>query len=117
MKEALEKIVHVRLSVAQPKNAPVQSTESKLVKYKPTQQSTAFEPGAKKRIIRMVEMPVDPLKPPKFKHRRVPKASGSPPLPVMHSPPRPVSVKRPTGLEDPSLHFQLEESKRLHKFL
>ncbi|XVF63128.1 hypothetical protein PTKIN_Ptkin09bG0064100 [Pterospermum kingtungense] len=37
----------------------------------------------------MVEMPVDPLEPPKFKHERVPKTSGSPPVPVMHSPPRP----------------------------
>ena len=45
------------------------------------------------RVIRMVEMPVDPLEPPKFKHKRVPKASGSPPVPVMHSPPRPVTVK------------------------
>ncbi|KAJ0763380.1 putative SKI-interacting protein, SKIP [Helianthus annuus] len=41
----------------------------------------------------MVEMPVDPLEPPKFKHKRVPKANGSPPVPVMHSPPRPVTVK------------------------
>ncbi|XP_031092350.1 SNW/SKI-interacting protein A-like [Ipomoea triloba] len=41
----------------------------------------------------MVEMPVDPLEPPKFKHKRVPKASGSPPVPVMHSPPCPVTVK------------------------
>ncbi|XP_020204355.1 SNW/SKI-interacting protein [Cajanus cajan] len=41
----------------------------------------------------MVEMPVDLLEPPKFKHKRVPKASGSPPVPVMHSPARPVTVK------------------------
>ncbi|KAK0603861.1 hypothetical protein LWI29_009516 [Acer saccharum] len=41
----------------------------------------------------MVEKPVDPLEPPKFKHKRVPKASGSPPVPIMHSPPRPVKVK------------------------
>ncbi|CAN1232343.1 SNW/SKI-interacting protein [Linum perenne] len=41
----------------------------------------------------MVEMPVDPLEPPKFKHKRIPRASGSPPVPVMHSPPRPVTVK------------------------
>jgi SNW domain-containing protein 1 len=41
----------------------------------------------------MSEMAVDPLEPPKFKHKRVPRASGSPPVPVMHSPPRPVTVK------------------------
>lgn len=92
-KAALEKIVNVRLSAAQPKNVPTQSQESKYIKYKPSQQSAAFNSGAKERIIRMVEMPVDPLEPPKFKHKRVPKASGSPPVPVMHSPPRPVTVK------------------------
>ncbi|CAA7396155.1 unnamed protein product [Spirodela intermedia] len=92
-KAALEKIVNARLSAAQPKNVPTQSSESKFIKYKPSQQSSAFNSGAKERIIRMVEMPVDPLEPPKFKHKRVPKASGSPPVPVMHSPPRPVTVK------------------------
>ncbi|XP_055800795.1 SNW/SKI-interacting protein A [Solanum dulcamara] len=92
-KAALEKIVNVRLSAAQPKNVPTQSQESKFIKYKPSQQAAAFNSGAKERIIRMVEMPVDPLDPPKFKHKRVPRASGSPPVPVMHSPPRPVTVK------------------------
>lgn len=92
-KAALEKIVNVRLSAAQPKNVPKHSSDSKFIKYKPSQQSAAFNSGAKERIIRMVEMPVDPLEPPKFKHKRVPKASGSPPVPVMHSPPRPVTVK------------------------
>ncbi|KAL6984752.1 hypothetical protein U1Q18_018134 [Sarracenia purpurea var. burkii] len=92
-KAELEKIVNRRLSAAQPKNVPTQSSDSKFIKYKPSQQSAAFNSGAKERIIRMVEMPVDPLEPPKFKHKRVPKASGSPPVPVMHSPPRPVTVK------------------------
>lgn len=92
-KAALEKIVNVRLSAAQPKNVPQQSSEATHIKYTPSQQSVAFNSGAKERIIRMVEMPKDPLEPPKFKHKRVPKASGSPPVPVMHSPPRPVTVK------------------------
>ncbi|KAF5748550.1 SNW/SKI-interacting protein [Tripterygium wilfordii] len=92
-KTALEKIVNVRLSAAQPKNVAKQSSDSKYIKYKPSQQSAAFNSGAKERIIGMMEMPVDPLEPPKFKHKRVPKASGSPPVPVMHSPPRPVTVK------------------------
>ncbi|MFS7958952.1 putative SKI-interacting protein, SKIP [Helianthus anomalus] len=70
-KEALENIVNVRLSAAQPKNVQTQSQDSKFIKYKPSQQSAAFNSGAKERIIRMVEMPVDPLEPPKFKHKRV----------------------------------------------
>ncbi|KAL3532515.1 hypothetical protein ACH5RR_006036 [Cinchona calisaya] len=92
-KAALEKIVNVRLSAAQPKNVPAQSSDSKFIKYKPSQQLAAFNSGAKERIIRMVEMPVDPLEPPKFKRKRVPKASGSPPVPVMRSPPRAATVK------------------------
>uniref|UniRef100_A0A0D6QT85 SKI-interacting protein SKIP SNW domain-containing protein n=1 Tax=Araucaria cunninghamii TaxID=56994 RepID=A0A0D6QT85_ARACU len=92
-KNALEKIVNVRLSAAQPKNVPQQSNDVTHIKYTPSQQSAAFNSGAKERIIRMVDMPKDPLEPPKFKHKRVPRASGSPPVPVMHSPPRPVTVK------------------------
>ncbi|XP_052143944.1 SNW/SKI-interacting protein A [Oryza glaberrima] len=92
-KAALEKVVNVRLSAAQPKNVPTHDSESKFIKYKPSQQSAAFNSGAKERIIRMSEMAQDPLEPPKFKHKRVPRASGSPPVPVMHSPPRPVTVK------------------------
>jgi SNW domain-containing protein 1 len=39
------------------------------------------------------DMPVDPLEPPKFRHKKVPRGPGSPPVPVMHSPPRALSVK------------------------
>lgn len=92
-KAALEKIVNVRLSAAQPKNVASQSTDTKFIKYRSSQQSAAFNSGAKERIIALSVVPVDPLEPPKFKHKRVPKASGSPPVPVMHSPPRPVTVK------------------------
>jgi len=33
------------------------------------------------------------MEPPKFRHKKVPRGTGSPPVPVMHSPPRPVTVK------------------------
>ncbi|GJS83952.1 SNW/SKI-interacting protein-like protein [Tanacetum coccineum] len=92
-KAALEKIVNVRLSVSQPKSVETRSQDSKFIKYKPSQQSAAFNSGANERIIRMAEMQVDPFEPPKFKHKKIPKASGSPPVPVMHSPPRPVTVQ------------------------
>ncbi|KAK9715394.1 hypothetical protein RND81_06G161900 [Saponaria officinalis] len=87
-KAAIEEIVIAKLGAAQPK-----SSECKFIKYKPSQQSRDFNSGAKERIIRVMEMPVDPLEPPKFKHKKVPKGSGSPPVPVLHSPPRPVTVE------------------------
>ncbi|GAU32703.1 hypothetical protein TSUD_145770 [Trifolium subterraneum] len=92
-KAALKKIVNVRLSAAQPKNVPKHNSDSKYIKYKPSQQNETFNSGARERVIRMVQMSVDSLEPPKFKHKRVPKASGSPPVPLMHSPPRSVTVK------------------------
>ncbi|PWA35784.1 collinsiaVII-like protein [Artemisia annua] len=66
---------------------------SKFIKYKPSQQSAAFNSGANERIIRLTEMQVDAFEPPKSNHKRIPKANGSPPVPVMHSPLRPVTVQ------------------------
>lgn len=82
-KAALEKKLGFRLF----------SSDSEFIKYKPSQQSATFNSGAKERIVHIVEMPVDALEPPKFKHKRVPKASGSSPVPVMRSPPQPMTVK------------------------
>jgi len=48
---------------------------------------------ANERIIQMQDMPVDPLDPPKFSHVKVPRGSGSPPVPVMHSPPRALTAQ------------------------
>jgi hypothetical protein len=70
----------------------------------------------------MVEAQVDPMEPPKFKHKRVPRSGGSPPPPVLHSPPRNVvSIqvrycgnyellretfgKRPSSLENSPVYF------------
>ncbi|EOA37292.1 hypothetical protein CARUB_v10010911mg, partial [Capsella rubella] len=91
-KAAIEKI----LNAAQPNNVVKPLGDLKYINYKPSlQRSAAFSPGAKERSIRVSEMLVDPLAPPKFRHKRVPKASGgsSEAVPVMHSPPRAVILK------------------------
>lgn len=95
-KAELEKIVNSVVNAA-----PTQSLESKFIMYRPSQQSVDFYSGAKRRILRVVAMPLDPLEPPKLKHKRVPKASGSLPVPVMHSPPRPVTMKDQLDLRIP----------------
>jgi SNW domain-containing protein 1 len=41
----------------------------------------------------MVEAQVDPMEPPKHKHSKVPRGPPSPPVPVLHSPPRKVTVE------------------------
>uniref|UniRef100_A0A7N2KLT6 SKI-interacting protein SKIP SNW domain-containing protein n=1 Tax=Quercus lobata TaxID=97700 RepID=A0A7N2KLT6_QUELO len=84
-KASLQKILNRRFTTTR-------RHSSKFIKYKPSQQSAsaAFNSGAKERIINIFEMLADPLDPPKFKHKRLPKpsASASPPVPIMHSPPR-----------------------------
>ena len=52
-----------------------------------------YNPAAKQRVIRMVEAQVDPMEPPKHKHKKVPRGPPSPPVPVLHSPPRKLTVK------------------------
>lgn len=54
--------------------------------YKPDADAPGFNPAASQRVIRVVEAPVDPLEPPKFKHKKIPRGQGSPPVPVMHAP-------------------------------
>lgn len=63
------------------------------IRYTPSNQGDNHASGATNRVIRMVEAPTDPMEPPKFKHKRVPRGPPSPPVPVMHSPPRKVTVK------------------------
>lgn len=59
------------------------------IKYTPSTGGAAG--GAKHRVIRMVEVQQDPFEPPKFQRKKVPGGPPSPPVPVMHSPPRKVS--------------------------
>ncbi len=40
-----------------------------------------------------MEAQVDPMEPPKHKHKKVPKGPPSPPVPVLHSPPRKLTVQ------------------------
>ncbi|KAF9931733.1 mRNA splicing protein [Linnemannia zychae] len=91
---ALEKISKSKITAAQPKsvvsnNKPGAPT---YIRYTPANQSASAE-GVNQRVIRMVEMPVDPMEPPRHHHKKVPRGPPSPPPPVLHSPPRKVTAK------------------------
>eukprot|EP00951_Prasinocladus_malaysianus_P044508 scaffold575380_cov38-Prasinocladus_malaysianus.AAC.1 len=86
--EALQKVVNNKIQAANPKTLPKQPGQATYINYTPSQQGSQYNSGAKQRIIKMQDMPVDPMEPPKFRHKKVPKPGGSPPVPVMHSPPR-----------------------------
>merc|ERR1712174_165902 len=59
-----------------------------------SEQGVGFAGGAKQRIIRMVEVQVDPMEPPRFRtNKKIPRGPPSPPAPVMHSPTRKLTQK------------------------
>lgn len=60
--------------------------EPQFVRYTP--QSLGTGQAGQTRIVRLSAVQEDPLEPPRFKHRKLPPRPGSPPAPVMHSPPR-----------------------------
>lgn len=98
-KAALERIVNTKIAAAQPKNV-VKATggtnkDPTYIRYTPAanQANDNLNSGAKQRIIRMVDAPVDPMAPPSFQHKKIPRGPPSPPAPVMHSPPRKLTAK------------------------
>ncbi|KAG0031854.1 mRNA splicing protein [Podila clonocystis] len=91
---ALEKISKSKITAALPKNVVSNNKPGAptYIRYTPANQSHSAE-GVNQRVIRMVEMPVDPMEPPKHHHKKVPRGPPSPPPPVLHSPPRKVTAK------------------------
>eukprot|EP00916_Digyalum_oweni_P001896 GHVL01003656.1.p1 GENE.GHVL01003656.1~~GHVL01003656.1.p1 ORF type:complete len:440 (+),score=93.45 GHVL01003656.1:619-1938(+) len=63
------------------------------IRYTPNDQVPGHNPNCSQRVIRMMEAQFDPLEPPKFKHKRIPRGPGTPPPPVNHSPPRKLTAK------------------------
>merc|ERR1719510_1729279 len=93
-RKALEKRLSGRLSASTPRTgAKKQTDEPVFIKYTPANQSALHNSGATSRILKLHEMPTDPLEPPKFRCSKGPRAPPSPPVPVMHSPPRKVTLK------------------------
>ncbi|CAI5731734.1 unnamed protein product [Hyaloperonospora brassicae] len=48
--------------------------------------------GLKQRIVRITDVAKDPMEPPKFRHTKAVRGPPSPPVPVLHSPPRKLTV-------------------------
>ncbi|SGY18779.1 BQ5605_C014g07472 [Microbotryum silenes-dioicae] len=112
-KAALEKLVQGKIKAAQPKNVPnsqgklarlvsfggggvlvlirtrlASAGEISFMRYTPQQGD-----GTQQRIIKMTEVVEDPLEPPRFKGKKIPRGPPSPPPPVLRSPPRKVTAQ------------------------
>ena len=92
-KAALEKLANGQVASMKPKNVNVQKrADPTYVRYTPASQM-GEEKAQNTRIIKLVEKMQDPMEPPKFKQKKLPRGPPSPPPPVMHSPPRKLSAK------------------------
>lgn len=94
-------LTNARTSTVDP-NAKSRSDEAKFIRYTPSTDTPGFSEATKQRVIRLVEAPVDPLEPPKFKHKKVPGGPPDAPVPVMHSPPRKVTAEDQEAWRIPS---------------
>ncbi|EXJ91746.1 pre-mRNA-processing protein 45 [Capronia epimyces CBS 606.96] len=90
---ALEKLVSGAVAAQKPKNVKGATREEPTyVRYTPANQ---MGDNSKKndRIFKIVKRQEDPMEPPKFKHKKIPRGPPSPPPPVMHSPPRKLTAE------------------------
>jgi SNW domain-containing protein 1 len=90
---ALAALVSGAVAAQKPKNVNVGTRKDPTyVRYTPANQ---MGDNSKKndRIMKIVERQVDPMEPPKFKHKKIPRGPPSPPPPVMHSPPRKLTAE------------------------
>lgn len=92
-KGALAALVSGAVAAQKPKN--VKGTTRKdptYVRYTPANQM-GDTTTKNDRIMKIVERQQDPMEPPKFKHKKIPRGPPSPPPPVMHSPPRKLTAE------------------------
>ncbi|KAG9236555.1 SKIP/SNW domain-containing protein [Amylocarpus encephaloides] len=92
-KDALAKLVSGAVAAQKPKNVNVGNrSEPTFVRYTPANQM-GDNTRKNDRIMKIVERQQDPMEPPKFKHKKIPRGPPSPPPPVMHSPPRKLTAE------------------------
>ena len=90
---ALAALVTGAVAAQRPKNVNVGNRkEPTFVRYTPTSQMGDHS-KKQDRIMKIVERQRDPMEPPKFKHKKIPRGPPSPPPPVMHSPPRKLTAE------------------------
>ena len=92
-KNALTTLVTGAVAAQKPKNVKgITRKDPTYVRYTPANQMGDFT-RKNDRIMKIVERQQDPMEPPKFKHKKIPRGPPSPPPPVMHSPPRKLTAE------------------------
>ena len=90
-KNALALLVAGAVKSQNPKNISKNASGPAYVRYTPANQMGESRKGD--RIMKIVSRQQDPIEPPKFKYRKIPRGPPSPPPPIMHSPPRKLTAE------------------------
>lgn len=92
-KNALASLVDGAVQAQKPKNVKGgRRAEPTFVRYTPANQM-GDTTRKNDRIMKIVDRQHDPMEPPKFKHKKIPRGPPSPPPPILHSPPRKLTAE------------------------
>jgi len=96
-KTALEKLMQGKIKLTTVKgqaSSIAENVNAKYIRYTPATQGVNDNyNNGNQRIVRISDLPTDPLDPVKYKHKRIPRDAAFEPIPVMHSPPRKLTLK------------------------
>ena len=67
--------------------------DAQFLKYAPDPNAPGYNPQNKERVIKIISAQLDPMEPPKHKHRKVPGGPAEDPVPILHSPPKKLTVE------------------------
>ena len=73
------------------KNMNSNDVDGKYIRYSADPDAPGYKKETAQRVIKMVEAQIDPMQPPRHKVKKVARGSGSPPVPILHSPSRKVT--------------------------
>eukprot|EP00747_Dinoflagellata_sp_TGD_P157598 gnl/TRDRNA2_/TRDRNA2_177751_c0_seq1.p1 gnl/TRDRNA2_/TRDRNA2_177751_c0~~gnl/TRDRNA2_/TRDRNA2_177751_c0_seq1.p1 ORF type:complete len:358 (-),score=6.59 gnl/TRDRNA2_/TRDRNA2_177751_c0_seq1:202-1275(-) len=89
--------LHAKLDDKLQRNCAIKSSSESdkphFIEYTPKVQGPEWNSGFKQRMIRVQNVPADPLEPPRTKNLKVPRGPPCSPVRIMHSPPRAVEAK------------------------
>ncbi|KAG7361385.1 SKIP/SNW domain containing protein [Nitzschia inconspicua] len=93
---ALMKIISEKTALNKPTGSAIVNAETsknieektQFIKYTPRPDAPGYNPAAAQRVIQMVPAQVDPMMPPKHKHKKAPRGPAEDPVPVLHAPPQ-----------------------------
>ncbi|KAI1332089.1 SKIP/SNW domain-containing protein [Xylariaceae sp. FL0255] len=92
-RNALAALVGSAVTAQKPKALNINNKrDATFVRYTPANQM-GDNSKKQERIMKIVERQKDPMEPPKFKHKKIPRGPPSPPPPILRSPPRKLTAE------------------------